>query len=180
METTRNELTPYSKIFFNKLSNYLDTKIYYFGSIQRRDYFPQSSDIDVDIFTDNVKSTMIQLQNLLNVEKRDFHKFVYKLHRCNRLAHGYKLKYKDITNNFSTEILIFNEKYKYDVIREHNSKASLPFYVSYLLILLKTIYYDLHLMTKYWYILFKRKLLNGLKQSDEFIIIDNGDSTLFI
>ena len=66
METTKNELSPYSKTFFKKLSNYLDTKIYYFGSIQRNDYFPKSSDIDIDIFTDNEKSTILKLQNYLN------------------------------------------------------------------------------------------------------------------
>jgi predicted nucleotidyltransferase len=61
METTRNNLTPYSKHFFDSLSNYLDTKLYFFGSIQRRDYFPNSSDIDVDIFTDNEPGTILKI-----------------------------------------------------------------------------------------------------------------------
>ena len=171
METTRNELTPYSKQFFNKLSNYLDTKLYFFGSIQRSDYFPRSSDIDVDIFTDNESSTILKLQNLLNIDKHDVRKFVYKLRHCNRLAHGYKLKYRDEQNNFSTEILVFNDIYKDDVIREHNSKSAFPFYISYLLILLKFIYYDLHLMSKGWYLSFKRKLMNGSKEDADFVVV---------
>ena len=81
METTRNELPPYAKEFFYKLSNYLDTKIYFYGSVQRPDYFPASSDIDVDIFTDNESSTISKLQYFLGVEKFKFKKFLYKLHK---------------------------------------------------------------------------------------------------
>ena len=72
METTKNEMDTYSKIFFFKLGNYLDTQIYYFGSIQRNDYFPGKSDIDVDLFTYNTQSTIIKLQNFLGIEKIQF------------------------------------------------------------------------------------------------------------
>jgi hypothetical protein len=175
METTKNELSPYSKIFFSKLSNYLDTKIYYFGSIQRNDYFPKSSDIDIDIFTNNEKSTMLKLQNYLNIKKSDIHKFVYKLTKNNRIVHGYKVKYNDEINNFSTEILVFNEIHKNDVLYEHNSKNILPFYISYLLILLKYTYYNLNLITSKNYINLKRKLLNGVyeKSNINFVIIES-------
>ena len=70
METTTNNLSPYESIFFNKLSNYLDTKLLFFGSIQRYDYFPGVSDIDVDIFTDNVSRTISQIQNYLHINKK--------------------------------------------------------------------------------------------------------------
>ena len=46
METTKNIMPEYSNLFFNKIKNYLDTPIYFFGSVQRDDYFPQSSDIE--------------------------------------------------------------------------------------------------------------------------------------
>ena len=78
METTKNEMDTYSKNFFLKLGNYLDTQIYYFGSIQRNDYFPGKSDIDVDLFTDNSSSIIVKLQNFLGVEKYKFKKFVFK------------------------------------------------------------------------------------------------------
>ena len=55
METTKNEIPEYNKIFFEKLKNYLDMKIYFFGSVQRNDYFPKSSDIDVALFTEPFK-----------------------------------------------------------------------------------------------------------------------------
>ena len=52
METTKNKLSPETKQFFDKLSSYLDTKLYFYGSVQRDDYFDGKSDIDVDILED--------------------------------------------------------------------------------------------------------------------------------
>ena len=49
METTKNQLTPYESNFFNKLKIYLDTPLYFYGSIQRDDYKSGYSDIDIDI-----------------------------------------------------------------------------------------------------------------------------------
>jgi predicted nucleotidyltransferase len=169
METTKNNLTPYSKQFFDNLSNYLDTKIYFFGSIQRRDYFPNSSDIDIDIFTDNESSTIMKIQNLLNIDHTDVHKFVYKLDHCNKMVYGHKVQYKD--DHITTEILVFNEKDKHDVIRDHSSKFVLPFYISYLLVILKFIYYKLELISKNLYVKLKRSLLNSVENGPEFVII---------
>ena len=169
METTRNKLTPYSKHFFDNLSNYIETKLYFFGSIQRRDYFPNSSDIDVDVFTDNEAGTIIKIQNLLNIEPTYIHKFVYKLDSSNKMVYGHKIQYKD--EHLTTEILVFNEKDKQNVIWDHTSKFVLPFYISYLLIILKFLYYNLHLISKKLYVKLKRSLLNSNDSDPEFIII---------
>jgi predicted nucleotidyltransferase len=169
METTRNKLTPYSKHFFDNLSNYLDTKLYFFGSIQRSDYFPNSSDIDVDIFTDNEPGTIMKIQNMLNIDRTAVHKFVYKLDSSNTVVYGHKVQYKD--EHLATEFLIFNEKYKRDVIRDHCAKFVLPFYISYLLVILKFIYYKLHLVSRDLYVKLKRRLLNSNETPAEFIII---------
>jgi predicted nucleotidyltransferase len=169
METTRNKLTPYSKHFFDNLSNYLDTKMYFFGSIQRSDYFPNSSDIDVDIFTDNEPGTIMKIQNLLNIDRTSVHKFVYKLDSSNKMVYGHKVQYKD--EHLATEFLIFNEKDKQNVIRDHSSKFVLPFYISYLLVILKFMYYKLQLLPKNLYVKVKRFLLNSNEGGPEFIII---------
>jgi phage-related protein len=167
METTKNEMSEYEKHFFNKLSNYLDTKIYFYGSIQRADYFSKSSDIDVDIFTDNEKSTIIKLQNILNLPRSSFNKFVYKLHKTNQLVHGYKVEYIDSVNNFTTEISIYNEKDKYGVLYEHLSKTFLPFYVTFLLLILKTLYYNIQILPKKIYKYLKRIIMNYMVEGED-------------
>ena len=70
METTKNDLPPNTKKFFYNLSEYLDTKLLYYGSVQRSDYVPGKSDIDVVIFTDNEFSLMNKLQHYLHLNKK--------------------------------------------------------------------------------------------------------------
>jgi len=174
MEYTKNEMPPYAKQFFYKLGNYLDTKIYYYGSIQRNDYFPNSSDIDVDIFTDNESSTISKLHNFLGVKSYQFKKFVYKLHKTNKIVNGKKVIYQDPENNFHTEISIYDEKYKTEILAEHNSKMILPFYVSILLIILKYLYYNLQILSKDNYKYYKRIIINYMVEGEdvEFITTD--------
>jgi len=162
MENTKNNMPLYAKNFFDKLSNYLNTKIYYFGSIQRYDYFPKSSDIDVDIFTDNEDQTINYLMNFLGLKKYEFKKFVYKLHQTNKLVYGHKVKYKEPHNNFSVEISIYNENVKYEVLKEHNLKMDIPIYASFLLIILKYLYYNFALLSKSNYKYLKGLIINYL------------------
>jgi len=174
METTKNEMDTYSKNFFLKLGNYLDNQLYYYGSIQRDDYFPGKSDIDVDLFTYNEPSTIIKLQNFLGLEKYKFKKFVYKLHKSKKMVYGHKVKCQDLDNNFVAEISIYNEKDKDAVLLEHNSKAILPFYVSWLLIILKFFYYNLGILSEEIYSYFKIIIMDFMVegQDTEFVTTD--------
>ena len=174
METTKNEMPPYAKIFFAKLSRYLDNKFYFFGSIQRNDYFSKSSDIDADLFTDNEESTILKMQNFLGVKKYLFRRFVYKLHKSGKIVRGHKIKYRDSQHNFTTEISIYNEKDKDEVLIEHNSKTNLPFYVSFFLIILKTFYYNFGIVPEDTYNYFKKLLMNYMVEGTdtEFVGID--------
>jgi len=174
METTKNKISPYAKNFFDKLASYLDTKLYFYGSVQRGDYFPNSSDIDVDIFTDNESSTILQMQNFLKVPQSKFKRIVYRLHRTNTLVTGYKVKYKSPNNNFEVEFSIYNERYKTQVLKEHNFKTILPWYVAMLLYILKFVYYKLFVLPKSAYLFLKDLLLDNLVEGEasEFVVID--------
>ena len=160
METTKNKLSVYESDFFNKLSNYLETKLYFYGSIQRDDYKPGHSDIDVDIFTDNVDSAIIKIQNFLNVTKQDFKKFVSKPLKKQGIINGYKLKYKEPENNFKTELSIYDIKYKDDILYEHGRKTNLPFFVSMLLIIIKFLYFNIGIIPKNIYLNIKDSIMN--------------------
>lgn len=179
MENTKNEMTIYAQNFFNNLKNYLNTNLYFYGSIQRIDYFPNSSDIDVDIFTDNVSSTISQLQNFLGVKKYEFKGFIYKLHKSNQIVNGKKIKYEVPESNFTTEISIYEEKFKENILKEHNSKLILPFYISLLLIILKYLYYELHFISKNMYKYIKKIIINYMVEGVdvEFVITDISKDT---
>jgi hypothetical protein len=174
METTKNKISPYAKHFFDKLSSYLDTKLYFFGSVQRGDYFHKSSDIDIDIFTDNESSTILKMQSFLNVKRSSFKKFVYRLHRSNQLVTGYKVKYHFPDQDLIAEFSIYNERHKQYVLEEHNFKSKLPLHVAWLLYILKFIFYKLGILPVSIYVYLKNLLLDNLVEGEksEFVVID--------
>ena len=178
METTKNKLSPYETIFFNKLSNYLDTKIYYYGSVQRDDYFKNDSDLDIAIFTDNVSSTIVKIQNFLKIKKYTFKKFVWNLQLTKNIVIGYKYMYLEPENNLKVEIAIYNEKYKDDLLLEYNDKIMIPFYATFLLIFVKILYYKLQIISREWYSYFKKKIITVLcgKTSDIFVLFPDDNN----
>ena len=175
METTNNKLPDNVVLFFKELSEYLDTKILYFGSVQRGDYFPGKSDIDVDIFTDNEHSIMTKMQHFMNIDKKKFKNFVWRLNHNNTMAHGHKVMYKNEEQNFNAEFSIYNEKYKQGILKEHLAKTILPFYATWMLILLKFFHYTIPLLEYKTFSYLKKKILTlgiGLPD-DQFIVLDS-------
>jgi hypothetical protein len=173
METTKNKLSQEESIFFEKLRNYLDIPLYFYGSIQRDDYLPKQSDIDVALFTDNIKSTITKLQTFLNVDKSDFKSFVWILNYDNNLVKGYKVLYKQSENELIVEFSIYDEKYKYSILEEHNGKKNLPFYATYGLVIIKYLFYTLNILPKEWFVYFKNLILTKLVfiKEDDFVVL---------
>ena len=169
MEIPANKLTSYEQIFFDDLRNYIDKPIYFYGSIQRNDYLPGKSDIDIDIFTDNEHSTIYSLCNFLNLKRSDFKKSIYKINK--EVIKGYKTKYIDEIHNITLEISIYNEKDKSIIIKEHLRTNVLPIHISAVLIILKYLYYTLNIIPRDVFRRCKQFLMN---ENDElkFIVID--------
>lgn len=163
------KLTEYQKKFFNGLSIHIDEPIYFYGSINRNDYSPGKSDIDIDIFTDNETSTIYMLCNYLNLNKKEFKNSVYKID--SKMVYGYKGKYQDNKNNINVEISIYNNKYKEIVLRDQDSTNILPLYVTIILFIVKFFYYNLGIMPNNIYRKCKQYLMNKGGEL-KFILVD--------
>lgn len=169
-DKVNKRLTEYQKDFFNKLSIYIDTPIYFYGSINRDDYIPGKSDIDIDIFTDNESSTIHILSNYLHLNKHSFRKSVYKIN--SKMVYGYKGKYEDELNNIKIEISIYNNKYKSIVLQDQEESRILPLYVTITLLIIKFLFYNLGVISKQTYAKCKRYLMNNGGEM-KFILVDN-------
>jgi hypothetical protein len=167
METTRNKMTHDEKQLFEKIGKYLDTKLYFYGSIQRQDYFPGYSDIDVYIFTDNMETTLLQLQHILSVSPSDFKPFVYNLQSTNEVIYGTKIMYS--TDSIHAEIAIYKTIDKSAVLREHEEQFS--WYTIYLLILLKLFYYKLGVINRNTFAQLKNFIIRGFSYKRRFFIL---------
>jgi len=176
MTNIKDKLTPYEQVFFDKLENYLDKPIYFYGSILRDDYFSQMSDIDIDIFTDNEHSTISMLHNFLNLPNNSFKKCVYRLDNATTtIIKGYKCKYIDEDKNLMVEISLYNEKHKQFILAEHQGKtAKIPFYISILLVIIKVLHYRFGLLPFDYYRSYKNTLMDKCFHNNkpDFIITD--------
>jgi hypothetical protein len=170
MNITNKKLTQTQRDMLNKMSIYLDKPIYIYGSIHRSDYIPGKSDIDIDIFTENESSTINILSTLLNLNKTDFRKTIFKINSF--MAFGYKTKYLNEVDGINFEISIYNEKYKNIILYDHENGRFLPFYITFILYIIKILFYNLKLISNKFYKRCKRFLMNP---NDElkFIELDN-------
>tara|TARA_B110000114_G_scaffold170650_1_gene195655 strand:+ start:633 stop:1178 length:546 start_codon:yes stop_codon:yes gene_type:complete len=179
METTKNTLTEFQKSFINSMKSYLNTKIYFYGSIQRLDYFPMHSDIDIDIFANDVKSMSFKLREFLKNEKSDYKNFVYRLlKQDNYVAKGIKASYINEKANIRLEISIYNIKDKKNILQEHNAKTIIPLYASALLYFLKYLYYVIPLLPRDVYAKGKSFLMHEFigDRSGDFLVVDNNNN----
>ena len=173
MEYTKHKLPKKQRQFFHKLSDYLDTKLHFYGSVQRDDFVSGRSDIDTAIFCDNEESMMTRLQHFLQVPKKSFKKVVWKLYiKKNRVVYGHKVQYENTDIGLRAEFSIFNEKFRDDILKEHLGKIVLPFYCTWFLHVLKFLFYTLGILPRKWYSYLKSKTLSrGLGRPDDLYLV---------
>ena len=148
--------------FFTKLEKYIGSPIMFFGSIQRIDYFPHSSDIDAVVFVNDEISTMNKIQNFLDLSKKSFKYFFNYIPLCKKVVKGYKYVIKDPDHNFKADLLIYNYKYKDCVLKDTEQIRNMPFYCAILLYILKFLYYN-NLLPKSLFMYMKRILFSYIR-----------------
>ncbi len=167
-DAIQKRLSENQKIFFNKLTNYIEDEIHFYGSIRRFDYIPGKSDIDVDIFTDNENSLIYKLCDLLHFKKNDFRRVVYKIN--GRIVNGYKCKYDNPENDIMVEMSIYDKNIRDVVIEQHDKASKLPFVVLLFLYILKYFYYKFGIISDDTYKKCKHYLMH-MSSERNFIIL---------
>jgi predicted nucleotidyltransferase len=153
MEDIKDRLGEYKYNYFTNLQNYLETELYFYGSIKRFDYISNSSDIDIIVITDNVKSMLSKIQTYLNVSKDKTQK-IFQQHSVydKGVVTGYKIKYKNDENNIEFDLLVYDEKYRKAVLQNVYDINNFPLYIIIPVYILKILYYKLYLISRKIYI----------------------------
>lgn len=170
MNTIRSDFPTNLKQFFYKLQDYLDTELYFYGSVNRSDYVHGKSDIDIAIFTDNEQSVMTKMKHFMHLTNNAFDKVVWKLY--GKIFYGYKIKC-DKYIDAKCEIAIYNNEYKEMLMSDMLKYIHFPYHISFILFILKTLHYTFHILNEKTYSACKRYLFNTL-------YIDKSDSVFFI
>lgn len=157
MNIIRDDFPNDVKDFFKRLENYIDTDLYFYGSVNRSDYIHGKSDIDVAIFTDNEYSMINKLQHFLHVKRNAFDKVVWKLNGT--MLYGYKIICEKYIN-IKCEIVIYNNDFKQIILNEVKS-YNVPILISVILFIIKTLYYNFQIISKKTYIELKRKIFDA-------------------
>lgn len=155
----RDDFPKNVKDFFRRLENYLDTNLYFYGSVNRDDYIHDKSDIDIAIFTDNEYSTITKLQHFLHVKRDAFDKVVWKLE--GNMIYGYKIKCEKYIR-IKCEIAIYNSDFKDVLLKEIRQYNSVPTHITLLLYILKLIYYTFPIISEKTYSSYKRYIFNEI------------------
>jgi hypothetical protein len=155
MEEIKDRLGEYKYNFFNKLQNYIECELIFFGSIKRIDFFKNASDIDIIIISDNVKSLLYKVQNYLNIKKSSIQKIYQQYSVNDNIVSGYKIKYDDKNNDISFDLLIYDDKFRKNVMKNINDINNLPIYMLVILYILKSLHYSLYLIPKSIYVYLK-------------------------
>lgn len=154
MEYTKNKLPIKTQEFLNKMKEYLDTKIYFYGSVQRLDFFENKSDIDICIFTDNTQTMLHKLSSFLHIDKKKIKKIFLNIKTVKNkyeIVYCYKVMYTNPKLNIILEIIICNEKYKNTIITNQLKGINMPNYIVILLFILKFMHYYLNIFSFKFY-----------------------------
>ena len=94
--------------------------------------------------------------------------------KTNNVIPGYKGKYIDESNKLMLEISVYDEKYKSEILQEHQSKFNIPLYITVVLIFLKILHYNLGILPIYYYSRFKKYLTNNCYDNNKsiFLVLD--------
>ena len=166
MEDIKDRLGEYKYNFLKKLENYIGTELIFFGSIKRCDYFQENSDIDIAIISDNVQDTLTKIKFFLDLNNSKIRKIFQKFPNDNNIVYGYKTNYEDEDNQLSIEIILYDEKYRKQVMKSLNNINNFPFYITYFLIIIKFFYYKFHLISSETYKWFKNILMENYLNQD--------------
>jgi predicted nucleotidyltransferase len=164
MNTIRDDFPKDVKDFFKRLENYLDTELYFYGSVNRSDYIHGKSDIDIAIFTDNEYSVISQLQHFLHVKRNAFDKIVWRLQ--GEMNYGYKIKcgkYIDI----NCEIAIYNNDFKESILARMKKNNEVPFYAAIIIYILKTMHYTIPILSEKIYTKLKNYVFNEMVNKND-------------
>jgi len=170
MNTIPNVLPTNLQKYFINLKNYLETELYFYGSVVRGDYIKNKSDIDLCIFTDNEPSTIMKLKSYFKIGQQNIKKVVQKSEHNGIVIYGYKIKLK--IDDIKCEIQVYNNNFKNNLLKDMQAPLKSPFYANIFLYILKFFYYTIPLLSKDMYSNIKNHYINNfIKKDNTFYLV---------
>jgi hypothetical protein len=158
LEEIKDKLSKNQYDYFLQLKEKIDLPLYFLGSITRYDYIKGKSDLDVEVFTDNIDSTVLKIEYLFDYyqRKKDKKFIIFKIN--NNPISGYKYYFKDKKLDLSFDFTIYNKACKNIVLHHRIIEKNIPFLFGIFLLMIKILYYYLSVINNNTYSYIKKQL----------------------
>ena len=157
LDEVKEKLTKPQYNFFSQLKEQLDLPLYFLGSISRFDYIKDKSDLDIEVFTDNINSTKIKMEYLFDYYQRKNKNSFIVFEISNVPISGYKYYFKDKQRDISFDFTIYNLTCKNTMLYQRNIEKNIPYLFSIFLFMIKILYYHLNIINNTTYSNLKKK-----------------------
>lgn len=155
LENIKDKLNKIQYNYFLGLKDLIDLPIYFIGSIARSDYIPDKSDLDIEIFSNNILSTKLKIEYLFNYQYKKLKFIIFYIN--DKPFSGYKYYFDDKIRDIKFDFTVYNIECK-DILLQHRKKEiNLPFTYSLLFYILKNLYYNLYIINKKIYTKLKQQ-----------------------
>jgi len=156
LEKVKEKLDKKEYDFFYKMKEQLDLPFYFIGSITRSDFIKGKSDLDIEVFTENITSTRYKVEYLFNYYKqiKEPKYIVFKINGTPISGYKYYFKNKDISFDFT----VYKKECQKILLHQRNIDMNIPFVLSIFLITIKYLYYYLNIISNSQYTFIKKNL----------------------
>jgi len=152
----RDKLDKKEYEFLSIFEDQLELTLYFIGSITRSDFIKGKSDLDIEVFTENMTSTKYKVNHLLNYyyKKKEPKYMVFKINGTPISGYKYCFKNKDIFFDFT----IYKKESQELLLHQRIIEINIPVTLSIFLFIIKYLYYYLHVINNDQYSFIKKKL----------------------
>jgi len=142
----KDKLSKEQYSYFLELQEKIELPLFFFGSITRNDYNADRSDIDIEVFSDNIKSTKVKIECLFNYySKKDENKLiVFKID--NVPFSGYKYSHSTIGKDNHFDLTLYKKVCQPELLYNRNIETNLNFTATIFFYILKFLHYDLNII----------------------------------
>lgn len=157
IDKVKKKLSPEQYQIFLNLQKTINTPIYFIGSIIRYDYFKGNSDLDIEVFSNNISNTFYKIIHFFN--QMQYEPLIFIFTCDNDIISGYKgtfYYYAEKKLN-RVDLMLYKKDCKPLLMKHRIIDTQLPIYSIIFLTILKICYYNLHLFSSTIYTRMKRK-----------------------
>jgi hypothetical protein len=166
-EPLYTKLPVYTITLLQNLESYLETRLYFYGSVQRNDFIQNNSDIDIDVFTEDKENMALNAYAFLSMSGIVSEtKCLYMLQKNSIIVEGIKINYKHFTKPIQIELSIYNVQDQPNINNYHTSKINIPLHIRTPLYILKYAYYNWYIIPKWMFKACKELLINSTGENN--------------